>query len=293
LKLGKNSKIIANHIDIHESVEIGDNVQIHCDTIKIDEFSKIGNDVKINCKSFEAGSWLFMWDRVEVGRGGCNSPNSNVKIGNHVGIFEGTIINPSESVEIGNDVGIGGEVMIWTHGAWLDVTQGFPSDFGPVKIGNNVWLPARCIVLPNVTIGDDSVIGIGSIINRDLPSGCLAAGSPCKVIKENCYPKELNKEELEKKCLDIINNWCKLHRDKNIINVYVEYNNGRIILKQGVDESINIYHYDMVHTFYDVRKKEMTGHINYISEDLRDYLRREGIKIYTTKPFKSIKQEWL
>ena len=287
-RLGKNSKIIANNIDIHESVEIGDNVQIHCDSIKIGKFGKIGNDVKINCKSFEAGGWLFMWDRVEVGRGGCTGSNSNVKIGNHVGIFEGTIINPSESVEIGDDVGIGGEVMIWTHGAWLDVTQGFPSDFGPVKIGDRVWLPARSIVLPNVTIGNDIVIGIGSVINRDLPSGCFAAGSPCKVIKENCYPKELNNEELEKKCLEIINNWCKLHKDKNISDVSTEYDNGRIILKQYEANKDEIWF-----TTYDVKQKEMIGLSNEVSEDLRDYLRREGIKIYTDKPFESIKSEWL
>ena len=64
--------------------------------------------------------------------------------------------------------------MIWTHGAWLDITQGFPSDFGPVKIGKNVWLPARSIVLPNVTIGDNVVVGINSIVNRSLPDGCLS-----------------------------------------------------------------------------------------------------------------------
>ena len=283
-KIGKNSKIIANNIDIHESVEIGDNVQIRCDTIKIDKFSKIGNDVKINCKSFEAGSWLFMWDRVEVGRGGCTGPNSNVKIGNHVGIFEDTIINPSESVEIGDDVGIGAEVMIWTHGAWLDVTDGFPSDFGPVKIGKNVWLPARSIVLPNVEIGDNVVIGIGSIVNRYIPSGSFAAGSPCKVIKENCYPKELNNEEIEKKCLEIINNWCKLHKDKNITDVDVEYSNGSIILEQRDGE---------IWTNYYITEKKMVGSSDEVSEDLRDYLRREGIKIYTDKPFKSIKPEWI
>ena len=58
-----------------------------------------------------------------------------------------------------------------------------------------MWLPARSIVLPNVTIGDDTVIGIGSIINRDLPSGCFAAGSPCKVIKEKVYPKQITLSE--------------------------------------------------------------------------------------------------
>ena len=284
-KIGNNSFIKANKINIDDSVVIGDNVQITCDEISIGFNSYVGNNIKINCKKFEAGDWLYMCEGVEVGRGGCTGTNSNVKIGNHVGIFEGTIINPSESVEIGDDVGIGGEVMIWTHGAWLDVTQGFPSDFGPVKIGDRVWLPARSIVLPNVTIGDDSVIGIGSIINRNIPSGCFAGGSPCKVIRENCYPKELNNEELEKKCLEIINNWCKLHTDKNISDVEVEYENGRIILKQGTET--------ILFTHYDVKEKEIIGYVNEVSEDLRDYLRREGIKIYTNKSFESIKPEWL
>ena len=280
------SKIVANNIDIHKSVVIGDNVNIHCDSIKIGKFGRIGNNVNITCKNFEADEWLYICDNVEVGRGGCNSPNSNVKIGKHVGIFEGTIINPSESIEIGDDVGIGGEVMIWTHGAWLDITRGFPSDFGPVKIGNRVWLPARSIVLPNVSIGDDTVIGIGSVINRDLPSGCFAAGSPCKVIRENCYPRELNKDELEKKCLEIISDWCKLLDDKNVETTFVSYSKeGVITLKQG-DDTILFTHYDVI-------KKEMIGYSNEVSEDLRDYLRRRGIKIYTDRPFKSIKPEWM
>ena len=287
MKIGKNSKIIANHIDIHESVEIGDNVQIHCDTIKIDKFSKIGHDVKINCKSFEAGSFLFMWDRVEVGRGGCTGPNSNVKIGNHVGIFEGTIINPSESVEIGDDVGIGGEVMIWTHGAWLDVMQGFPSDFGPVKIGNNVWLPARSIVLPNVTIGDDTVIGIGSIINRNIPSGCFAGGSPCKVIRENCYPKELNEDDKKLLIEGILNDWSVILEDKGWYNVKTKYENGNITLTEFTDFGT------CVETIFDLNKKIIINGNGEIVEDLRDYLRRRGIKIYTDKPFESIKPEWL
>ena len=85
--------------------------------------------------------------------------------------------------------------------------------------------------------------------------------------------------------MDIINNWCKLHRDKNISNVNIEYDNGRIVLKQGTDE--------ILFTHYDVKEKEMIGYTNEVAEDLRDYLRREGIKIYTDKPFKSIKPELL
>ena len=281
-KVGKNTEIRANIIDIHDTVEIGDNVKIVCDIIKIGKFSKIGNNVKINCKKFEVGDWLFMWDGVEVGRGGCTGPNSTVKIGDNVGIFEGTIINPSESVEIGDNVGIGGEVMIWTHGAWLDILKGFPADFGPVKIGNDVWLPARSIVLPNVTIGKNVVIGINSIINRSLPDGCFAAGAPCKVIKENCYPKELKEDDIKKIVWSIIEDWYKFHDDKGIVDIRTKYENKKIVLLQKSNKTI-----------FDSQKRTMTGYENEISEDLRDYLRRRGIKIYTDKPFKSIKPKWI
>ena len=73
-----------------------------------------------------------------------------------------------------------------------------------MKIGKNVWLPARSIVLPNVTIGDNVVVGINSIVNRSLPGGCFAAGTPCKVIKENMYPKKLNDEQLSEMVEGII-----------------------------------------------------------------------------------------
>ena len=270
--------IQSNNINIHPSVKFGKNVNIKCESIKLGEFCIIGDNVTIECNSFEADSWLFMHHGVEVGRGGCNSPHSNVKIGKGVGIFENTILNPSEPIEIGDNCGIGAEVMIWTHGAWLDITQGFPSDFGPVKIGNNVWLPARSIVLPNVTIGNDVVIGINSIINRSLPSGCLAAGSPCKVIKENVYPKKLSDEEIKIMIEGILSDWKVLCDHKGITRtINTEYKNGKIFLYQSNFETI-----------YNIEERTISGYTSDVSEDLRDYLRRRGIKIYTDRFFKSI-----
>ena len=267
--------------DLHlgTSVKIGKNVEINCkEKLFIGDNSIIGNNVKINCTSFSAGDYLYMMDGSEVGRGGCNGPNSRVTIGNNVGIFERTIINPSDEVTIGDNTGIGGEVMIWTHGAWLDITQGFPADFGPVHIGKNVWLPARSIVLPNVNIGDNVVIGINSIINRDLPNGCFAAGSPCKVIKENVYPRELKMEELEKITDNILKDWKELISFKKTnINFTVE-NKAQYIFLNNENKK----------TTYNIQDKTMKGDSNPLSEDLRDYLRRRGIKIYTGGLFKSI-----
>ncbi len=54
----------------------------------------------------------------------------------------------------------------------------------PVRIGNDCWLGASVTVCPGVTIGDNCVIGAGSVVTRDIPPNCFAAGNPCRVIRE-------------------------------------------------------------------------------------------------------------
>ena len=54
----------------------------------------------------------------------------------------------------------------------------------PVHIGKNCWLGSGVIVLPGVTIGDNTVIGAGSVVTRDIPAGVVAVGTPCRPIKK-------------------------------------------------------------------------------------------------------------
>lgn len=53
----------------------------------------------------------------------------------------------------------------------------------PITVGNNVWIGGNVCVLPGVTIGDNCVIGAGSVVVKDIPANSVAAGNPCKVIK--------------------------------------------------------------------------------------------------------------
>lgn len=54
----------------------------------------------------------------------------------------------------------------------------------PVTIENNVWIGSHVVINPGVTIGENTVIGAGSVVTKDIPANVVAAGAPCKVIRE-------------------------------------------------------------------------------------------------------------
>lgn len=96
-----------------------------------------------------------------------------------------TILDGAE-VEFGDNVFIAPNCVFSTAGHAIDAEQrGSGLEIAlPIKVGNNVWIGANVSVLPGVTIGDNSIIGAGSTVNRDVPPGVVAAGSPCRVIRE-------------------------------------------------------------------------------------------------------------
>ena len=54
----------------------------------------------------------------------------------------------------------------------------------PITIGNNVWIGAQVCVLPGVTIGDNTIIGAGSVVTKSIPANVLAVGNPCRVVRQ-------------------------------------------------------------------------------------------------------------
>jgi maltose O-acetyltransferase len=88
-------------------------------------------------------------------------------------------------VRIGAQTQLGPYVQLYTadHPREAAVRAAGPELAKPITIGTRVWIGGGAIVLPGVTIGDDSTIGAGSVVSRDVPSGVVAAGNPCKVIR--------------------------------------------------------------------------------------------------------------
>jgi maltose O-acetyltransferase len=88
-------------------------------------------------------------------------------------------------ITIGDDAQIGPGVHIYTalHPLEPETRRSGLEMAKPVTIGNNVWLGGKCVICPGVRIGDNSVIGAGSVVVKDIPANCVAVGNPCRVIR--------------------------------------------------------------------------------------------------------------
>lgn len=227
-KIGKNVSIGLGSVVIGKKVSIGDGTSIGFITVirarevKIDRFVKIGSFNFLDTEIIEIGEDTRINEQVIIA--GIKTPDSFFRIGKRGIIMEYSYVNPTKPIIMGDDCGIGGHCLLFTHGSWLSQIDGFPVTFAPITFGDRVWLPWRVFIMPGVTIGSDVVIGANSLVSKSLPSNCLAAGSPAKIITDS-YPPEL----LPEKRKAIIN---------NIINDFVaflEYN-GISATRNNIDE---------------------------------------------------------
>lgn len=110
----------------------------------------------------------------------------NIEIGENFFANMNCVILDGAKVSFGDNVFIAPNCGFYTAGHPLDVerrNQGLEYAY-PITVGNNVWIGANVSVLPGVSIGDNSVIGAGSVVTRSIPANVLAAGNPCRVIRE-------------------------------------------------------------------------------------------------------------
>lgn len=110
----------------------------------------------------------------------------NISIGDHFYANFDCIMLDGGGIEIGSNVLFGPRVGIYTSNHATDAWERMNGACyaKPVKIGNNVWIGAGVNINQGVTIGDNTIIGSGSIVTKDIPANVIAAGIPCKVIRE-------------------------------------------------------------------------------------------------------------
>lgn len=126
----------------------------------------------------------------EVGENVWLNPPLSVGVGKYVSIGSGTYANMNLTliddwrITIGRNVLIGPNVTLCTTGHPIHPAHRQDGMYSfPITIGDNVWLGGNVTVLPGVTIGENSVIGAGSVVTKDIPANVVAVGVPCRVLR--------------------------------------------------------------------------------------------------------------
>lgn len=109
----------------------------------------------------------------------------NIRVGDYFYTNHNCVILDCAPVTFGDEVMIGPNCCFSAAGHPLVAEQrcAGPEFARPITVGSRVWFGANVTVLPGVTIGDDTVIGAGSVVTHDIPSGVVAVGNPCRVLR--------------------------------------------------------------------------------------------------------------
>ena len=109
----------------------------------------------------------------------------NVEVGDNFFANNGCNFVDPAKITFGDNVFIGPDCGFYTahHPVSYKLRNQLYEWAYPIKVGDNVWFGGGCRVLPGVTIGSNVVIGAGSVVTRDIPDNCIAAGNPCRILR--------------------------------------------------------------------------------------------------------------
>ena len=315
VEIGDNTRIFSMNIEIGDRTQFcGDTKIIAYDKLKIGTDCKIRRRADFKARSIEIGDFFFSNDNptpLIIGGGGSDYPTAHIKIGKRC-VMHDSYINVCKPVTIGNDVGLSPSSTIITHGFWNSVIEGYPNKFAGVTIGNNCIIGYGALILMGVELGDYVSVGARAVVTKNFPKYAVIGGVPAKIIKQKGYrTMTLKDKRFEMKW--ILKEYVELLKDKidevktselgprNIVTIYGRYkdNNFRIVLGRPcfLNETRTIVlmfggitplpkHYYLINLAkYPYKWK---GEEDEVTDDLRDFLRHYGIRIFSKRGFKTI-----
>ena len=128
------------------------------------------------------GRHVQLYPRVKLSVCGSENKKAVLNIGDNVAIGDRT------EIHVGSNCLIGANTLISWDCCIIDRDYhkfGNEENIKPIRIGENVWIGCRVLILKGVTVGDGAIIAAGSVVTKDVPKGVMVAGNPAKIIKEN------------------------------------------------------------------------------------------------------------
>jgi acetyltransferase-like isoleucine patch superfamily enzyme len=298
--IGDGASITAPAVALGEGCVLGAGLRAELnERLRLGRRSAIGGRGRIAAQAVDAGEFLWVKEDVIVGGGGAQGPRSYLRVGDRTSIFDRAFVNVSEEVEIGSDSALSFNVAVLTHGAWQPLLEGYGASFAPVRIGDHAVVYVGSVVLPGVTIGSHATVAAGSVVAEDVPDRCLAAGNPARVRRgPPDYPPPLEARERERLVGAVLAAWRETLTVKGVEVVAEEQ--GRLTLAhQGRTETVAFPATggaDITLAFgpgssgchFDLAALALSGRPSPLAEDLRDFLRRHAIRVFTDRPFRRL-----
>jgi len=263
----RNSRIEAFHINIHPSVVIGENVNITCrHDVRIGAYSNLGSNFTVNAEELRIGEHFFHTTGFVAGGGGSQFRAAKLFIGDKC-VVHNNYLNLARSILLADGVGLSPDVQIITHGFWNSPFEGNPINYGEVVIYSGTVIGQRSMILPGVMIAENCVVGAQSLVSSNLEvPNAIYAGNPATLKR---LLKPLSEDKKRQVFDQIVADYKKTCYQYRSLPLFKEdYPN---VTVDGL--TINLL------------TGEFDGRESKDSDDFRDFLRRHGIKVYTTRPF--------
>jgi len=298
-KIGEDVQIVGGDIHVGPGAEIRAGARITAiEGLELGAGSVLGPGLKASARRLTFGADFWSTNRVLIGGGGWQGPDSILTVGDSTSFFDGAFVNVSEHVDMGSGCALSADTTVLTHGCWQPVLAGYPSLFAPVVFGNEVVVFIKSSVLPGVTLGEGTTVAAGSVVIKDTPPFSLVGGVPARVIKTDVRRQLTADDRRDLVCATLVRyvqtlDWKGvevLDRAADGSNFRAGHAGVEVTVRVADDAPLRIHVEGAPEgsTVIDLDAMTFSGGASPLAEDLRGFLRRSGMKIVTDRPFRSL-----
>jgi acetyltransferase-like isoleucine patch superfamily enzyme len=315
--IGPSVTIQAQQVHIGRGSRVSAGVSVlFVEEFRLGPLATIERDCTLRGRTMRAGAHLYIGERTIIGGGGAMTPGAQLTLGDGTSIFSECYVNLAEPVTIGSRSALSSRVTILTHGCWQPVLDGYPSAFAPVDLGDDVVVYYGSTILPGCRVGDGTLVAASAVVTTSLPARCLAAGTPARVVRHP-YPEPLSDSQRRERLDAILATYVQTLAYKGFTDVRDRLSSSgelhcrfdgqtyaivvgapRAGHRDAVQIALMLEPYEGVApdegvasertALFDLAVPSLVGFRDGVVEDVRDHLRRTGIRILDAHPFRSL-----
>lgn len=282
VKIGTDSVILSEFLQLMDDASIGSGCYIRTRSFTLGRMSVIGNKANFVAHTVKIGDVSTFGFNVIVSGG--FAPSAKLKIGDQSLVSANCLLDAGDGITIGTEVGISPFVKLYTHNHWQSELEGYHSNFGPIVIEDKAYVTGDCLIVPGVTIGQGATVLANSTVIDNVEARTQVCGNPARVIGR--IANELNSERRERIMHRLLNEMQKVFGEQGRINpeivVFVprylasSKQRGKVLLTFLTPDEIDENNLDCV--IFDLHKLVIFGIQNEVSDEVRNFLRRRGIR---------------